>query len=210
MGSKKATKFDKFIEGSETFNGFIFDGCYGMSASVFFKIMNIYMETGENLLDDYSNYIYLRWENPSIHKAYYPIEECDRVGQSLSNLRKHKIVEPEDLADQRAKIKEYRRINKHWQNKERLRPRIEACAHTGKRSVRKKVFEKYGKSCLACGATENITIDHVIPVSKGGINDISNYQPLCKSCNSKKMDKATDYRKKKNLVVHKMDEYAEN
>ena len=210
MEKKEGRKFEEFIEGSKTFNGFTFSGCYYMPRDIFFKLLNIYMETGENILDDYSNYIYIRMKVPSISKPYYSIEQCDRVGQSLSNLRKHKIVEPEDLADQRAKIKEYRRINKHWQNKERLRPRIEACTHTGKRSVRKKVFEKYGKSCLACGATENITIDHVIPVSKGGVNDISNYQPLCKSCNSKKMDKATDYRKKKNLVVHKMDEYAEN
>lgn len=210
MEKKESRKFEEFIEGSNTFNGFSFNGCYYMSRDIFFKLLNIYIETGENLLDDYSNYIYLRWENPSIHEPYYPIDKCDRVGQSLSNLRRHKIVDPEDLADQRAKIKEYRRINKYWQNKERLRPRIEACTHTSKKSVRKSVFDKYGEICLACGATENITIDHVIPVSKGGRNDISNYQPLCKSCNSKKMDKATDYRKKNNLVIHKMDDYAKN
>jgi 5-methylcytosine-specific restriction endonuclease McrA len=30
------------------------------------------------------------------------------------------------------------------------------------------------------------TIDHIIPVSRGGTNDVDNLRLLCRSCNSKK------------------------
>ena len=48
--------------------------------------------------------------------------------------------------------------------------------------------------CLCCGKKRKLTADHVVPVSKGGVSDISNIQPLCKSCNSKKGTNSTDYR----------------
>ena len=37
--------------------------------------------------------------------------------------------------------------------------------------------------CRYCLSTENLTIDHKIPVIKGGTNDIKNLQCLCKRCN---------------------------
>ena len=43
--------------------------------------------------------------------------------------------------------------------------------------------------CQICFKTEpeiKITIDHIIPVSKGGTNHISNLQPLCMRCNQMK------------------------
>jgi hypothetical protein len=43
--------------------------------------------------------------------------------------------------------------------------------------------------CVFCKTEKKITIDHIIPLSKGGTNDLSNLQFLCHSCNSKKSAK---------------------
>ena len=43
-------------------------------------------------------------------------------------------------------------------------------------SVRKKVFEKYGRVYNVCGSTTNLHIDHIIPLSKGGKTVLNNLQ----------------------------------
>lgn len=49
--------------------------------------------------------------------------------------------------------------------------------------------------CLACGSSELITEDHVVPLTKGGCDCIHNIQPLCSRCNAgKRNHHATDYR----------------
>ena len=42
--------------------------------------------------------------------------------------------------------------------------------------------------CVACGLTENIHIDHIIPISRGGRHSVGNLQSLCASCNISKSD----------------------
>lgn len=51
---------------------------------------------------------------------------------------------------------------------------------------------RHNDCCVRCGVHESIkrmTIDHIIPLTKGGSNFISNLQPLCQPCNSKKSAK---------------------
>ncbi len=59
-----------------------------------------------------------------------------------------------------------------------------------------------GNKCLKCEAHPDIlTVDHVIPLSRGGTNNINNIQPLCKACNAKKHTNAIDYRPSKGLLL---------
>lgn len=58
-------------------------------------------------------------------------------------------------------------------------------------AVRKYVFEKNKYQCQSCGKQQveaSLTIDHIISLSRGGSNDISNLQTLCFTCNRKKSD----------------------
>lgn len=58
--------------------------------------------------------------------------------------------------------------------------------------LRAYVQSLYSLPCSYCGADENITVDHVIPLSRGGKHEIENLVPACKSCNSSKHDKLLD------------------
>ncbi|KKN59954.1 hypothetical protein LCGC14_0537040 [marine sediment metagenome] len=51
---------------------------------------------------------------------------------------------------------------------------------------------QYNWTCPCClkGEPETkLTEDHIIPISRGGSNNIENIQPLCRGCNSKKYTK---------------------
>ena len=59
---------------------------------------------------------------------------------------------------------------------------------------RRDIYIRDGYQCLRCGSKEQLTIDHIVPVVKGGTNDFDNLQTLCRSCNCQKQTKIADYR----------------
>lgn len=78
----------------------------------------------------------------------------------------------------------------HW-DKEKKSARQKVLLYIGKIEGMepfriKEVFAKCGSKCGGCGRLDTLTIDHIIPLSKGGSNHIDNLQVLCQRCNHKK------------------------
>ena len=65
-------------------------------------------------------------------------------------------------------------------------------------SIIHKVFERAKGRCELCGISKDLKhleVDHIIPKSLGGSDEIHNYQALCYSCNSRKGNRSkVDYR----------------
>lgn len=56
------------------------------------------------------------------------------------------------------------------------------------RNYRKAAASLYGAPCVDCGGPAD-TADHIIPLSAGGTNHITNLQPMCRACNAAKLNR---------------------
>ena len=63
---------------------------------------------------------------------------------------------------------------------------------SGLRVNRHRVFKRDNNECVYCGSKKELTIDHVIPRSRGGKNTWDNLVTCCSKCNLKKGDKTPD------------------
>jgi ATP adenylyltransferase len=74
-------------------------------------------------------------------------------------------------------------------------------------SVRYEVLKRAKGRCECCGISKEdrpLDVDHIVPVSKKGKNDISNYQALCWLCNTNKGNRdKTDFRNLENLYAER-------
>jgi 5-methylcytosine-specific restriction endonuclease McrA len=57
-----------------------------------------------------------------------------------------------------------------------------------KKVQRSRMKRRRRRFCANCGTANNLTIDHIIPLAKGGVNRLPNLQMLCAACNTKKAD----------------------
>lgn len=57
---------------------------------------------------------------------------------------------------------------------------------------RENIFKRDESKCLYCDSVKNLTIDHVIPRSRGGSNNWENLATCCAKCNCKKDNKTPD------------------
>ena len=184
----------KLLKESDTFAGITFSGCYDMPLKHFDRIYQHYKDTGENLLDNYSFVIHKSWErDEDIMLSHDSFNESVEIISKVRSLRlKNFEIAGEALYICRQQLKNYIRWEEY--NSKKAVKRRKANGFTSKENVRKWVFTTHGEKCLKCGSKEDVQLDHIVPIHKGGENKLSNLQPLCKSCNVSKGIKIEDYR----------------
>ena len=92
------------------------------------------------------------------------------------------------------KICQNRPIVRAWKKanpgKKRAQKRRRKAAKRGTSTVdkvdEKKIYERYKNTCVYCGATEDLTLDHVVPLARGGAHSEENLAVACRACNSSK------------------------
>ena len=70
----------------------------------------------------------------------------------------------------------------------RRRSRLKPLRHHSEREWQE-LLDRHEQKCARCGTTDRITRDHIVPLAKGGTDEIDNIQPLCISCNCRKWTK---------------------
>lgn len=101
-----------------------------------------------------------------------------------------------DKEKSRRRLREYRKSRPAWTRLQKYLRRMRCgSGQVDKQHLNKEfeglVIEKLkgqNYKCVYCGVDikENFSIDHIIPLSKGGTNHIENIDLVCKPCNTKK------------------------
>lgn len=80
---------------------------------------------------------------------------------------------------------EYRLYHRQKSKRRKAQMRNSTADQLTGKQVRQR-FAQFNHRCAYCGATGNLHIEHVHPISKGGAHTLSNIVPACQSCNFNK------------------------
>jgi 5-methylcytosine-specific restriction endonuclease McrA len=103
-----------------------------------------------------------------LNSDYNPINICEGR-RAIVLLLKRKA---QFISDKVIRLLEYIRI-----------PFARIMSHKPSRNL---IHKRDGYKCSYCNSTENLTVDHIIPSSRGGKNTWENLCSCCTSCNAKK------------------------
>lgn len=117
--------------------------------------------------------------------------------RALTSLRIKKIIVSVQLDENpMVKINSYRinqetltRIVENWDG---ISQEYNGNARYISENLKQKILNRDNRMCKQCGDTENLSIDHKLPISRGGSNKEHNLQILCLSCNYQKGTKTMD------------------
>ena len=122
--------------------------------------------------------------NASIHTKTYRSKNPEKVKQFRKNyIEKNRVkINETNRLWRKNNPEKWKIINRSQRHKRRALGAINSTEWIAKVML-------FKNQCQKCFKTEpeiKITIDHIIPVSKGGTNHIDNLQPLCMNCNRRK------------------------
>jgi len=133
---------------------------------------------------------YKEWvkNNPERVREIWVKSKTKHKKERLERGRKYCAEHKEEL---RVKLLAWRRRNKAKVVQQTLLRRYREKGISGSHTLAQweELKKKYGYRCAICKKKKKLTRDHIIPVTKERTsNDISNIQPLCRECNSKKFN----------------------
>jgi len=85
-------------------------------------------------------------------------------------------------------VNDQRKLEAQKQAKRKLSKRRRSAFAQKRDELMLALIERDGYECAECGEVEGLTIDHIMPLSKGGSDELDNLQLLCKKHNSSKGD----------------------
>lgn len=101
-----------------------------------------------------------------------------------------------NLEKSREHTREYRKRRPAWNRLQKYKRRMRCGSGQVDKEHLNKEFEvlvrnklkQQGYKCIYCGVDikETYSIDHIVPLSKGGTNEIDNIDLVCKPCNTRK------------------------
>lgn len=96
-----------------------------------------------------------------------------------------------NCAKARRRVRQWRKENPEKKRAQMLLYRARKATATigDPTELQERISNIYEESCVWCGSEDNIHVDHIWPLSKGGAHAAYNLQALCGSCNSRKGDK---------------------
>lgn len=132
-----------------------------------------------------------RYQNDPEHRRRLLQQQRDRLPRYTETLKRQRAKHTERYNTDPAYRKRYNaRIN--VSNHKRHSILRNAGSHTPEEWDQ--LCARYDHRCLCCGEEKPLTKDHIMPLSKGGVNTIDNLQPLCMTCNVRKHARHIDYR----------------
>lgn len=130
-----------------------------------------------------------RERNPDYYRDRYQKNIEEERARSREIMRRVRKDNPEG---ERAKKRRYREKNRE---SVAAREREKTYARRAKQrcspELAKLMAELVMLPCVYCGATGRTTIDHIVPLSRGGKHEASNLAPACLPCNASKGSKLT-------------------
>lgn len=81
----------------------------------------------------------------------------------------------------------YRLYHRQKSKRKKAMMRNSAAVQISGRQIKQR-FSQFGDVCAYCGCTDDLQIEHVMPIARGGAHVIENIVPACRECNSAKRD----------------------
>jgi len=128
-------------------------------------------------------------------------KEVDRAYKQRPDIKEKERIKKagKDYKNKKnASMREYYRRNKEYYKRKCQERRLRLLEADGSHTLGEweNTKAQYNWTCPCCGRREpeiKLTEDHIIPLSRGGSDNIENIQPLCKDCNCAKATKTTKY-----------------